>query len=91
MPAPAAPRHYVDHATHEIQDLIYAGQKIQAIKRVREQDGSGLKEAKDKVDALEAEMRAAFPGALPAASRSGCAGILLLTAAALALLLLALR
>ncbi|HQU83876.1 MAG TPA: ribosomal protein L7/L12 [Pyrinomonadaceae bacterium] len=37
----------------EIQRLLQAGQKIQAIKVFRETFGTGLKEAKDAVDALE--------------------------------------
>jgi ribosomal protein L7/L12 len=36
----------------EIRDLLARGKKIQAIKRVRELTGMGLKEAKDYVDAL---------------------------------------
>ncbi len=36
----------------EIRDLLAHGKKIQAIKRVRELTGMGLKEAKDYVEAL---------------------------------------
>ena len=36
----------------EIRDLLARGKKIQAIKRVRELTGMGLKEAKDYVEAL---------------------------------------
>ena len=36
----------------EIRDLLARGKKLQAIKRVRELTGMGLKEAKDYVDAL---------------------------------------
>lgn len=38
---------------YEIRRLLAHGNKIQAIKRVRELTGLGLKEAKDYVDALE--------------------------------------
>lgn len=65
-------RQYVANAPREIQDLIYDGQKITAIKMVRQQTGSGLKEAKDQVDALEAQMRSSFPGALPEPKSGGC-------------------
>lgn len=36
----------------EVQDLMRRGQKIQAIKLLREQTGLGLKEAKDVVESL---------------------------------------
>jgi ribosomal protein L7/L12 len=38
---------------HQIQALVAQDKKIQAIERVREQTGWGLKQAKDYVDALE--------------------------------------
>ena len=41
----------------EIRSLLWAGQKIEAIKRYRESLNVGLKEAKDAVDAIEKEMR----------------------------------
>ncbi len=37
----------------EVRGMIRAGNKIEAIKRYREQTGLGLKEAKDAVEALE--------------------------------------
>ena len=40
-------------AEAEVCALLNSGKKIEAIKRVREQTGLGLKEAKDLVDALE--------------------------------------
>ncbi|MBK8285400.1 MAG: ribosomal protein L7/L12 [Ahniella sp.] len=39
----------------EILDNLRSGQKIEAIKRLREQTGLGLKECKDLVDALDIE------------------------------------
>jgi len=42
---------------NELQRLIYAGQKINAIKYYRKVTGVGLKEAKEAVDWLEAQMR----------------------------------
>ncbi|OHD55165.1 MAG: hypothetical protein A2Y33_10625 [Spirochaetes bacterium GWF1_51_8] len=41
---------------YEISDLIRRGDKIEAIKRYREQTGMGLKEAKDAVEAMERNM-----------------------------------
>jgi hypothetical protein len=40
----------------ELVEYLRAGQKIEAIKRHRELYGTGLKEAKDAVDALEARL-----------------------------------
>lgn len=37
----------------EVQDLLRAGKKIEAIKRYRELTGQGLKESKDAVEAME--------------------------------------
>jgi hypothetical protein len=37
----------------DIDDLLSRGQKIEAIKLLREATGCGLKEAKDRVEALE--------------------------------------
>ncbi len=48
----------------EIAALTSAGQKIEAIKRVRERYGVGLKEAKDLVDGLEAGRQAEIELAL---------------------------
>ena len=41
----------------EIQELLQAGRKIEAVKRYRELSGLGLKEAKDAVDAMERGLR----------------------------------
>lgn len=46
----------VEDADAEIDALIRAGQKIQAIKLVRERTSLGLKEAKELVDAREKEL-----------------------------------
>ena len=42
----------------EVQALIAQGRKINAIKLYREQTRVGLKEAKEAVDAMEAQMKA---------------------------------
>ena len=45
-----------------VQQALFGGNKILAIKFYREQTGVSLKEAKDAVEKLEAELRAASPG-----------------------------
>jgi len=41
----------------QMQELIVQGRKINAIKLYRERTGVGLKEAKEAVDSLEAQMK----------------------------------
>jgi hypothetical protein len=53
----------------EVGTLLRARRKIEAIKLVRERTGIGLKEAKDRVDALEAQMGLSAAG-LSTAARS---------------------
>jgi hypothetical protein len=55
---------------------LQIGRKIEAIKLMREQRGLGLKEAKEEVDKLEAQLRR--EGKLPEKTGSGCALSLLL-------------
>lgn len=55
----------------EIVDSIVSGRKIAAIKIYREATGSGLKEAKEFVDALADRLREEQPSLLPPKS-SGC-------------------
>lgn len=47
-----------DLANSEVGDFLRQRKKINAIKVYREQTGLGLKDSKDAVDALEAEMKA---------------------------------
>jgi hypothetical protein len=78
-------RQYIEDAPQEVQDLLYVGRKIQAIKLVRERMGLGLKEAKDRVDELEARLRERFPDAMPRAERrSGCGSAVVLLLALIA-------
>lgn len=74
-------------APDEIETLLRAGRKIEAIKRHRELHGSGLKEAKEAVEQMAAER--GLPGA-EAGSQRGCflLAVLLLLAVALALYLI---
>ncbi|HEU5368473.1 MAG TPA: ribosomal protein L7/L12 [Ktedonobacterales bacterium] len=43
--------------SEHLKQLLLRGKKIEAIKVYREQTGTGLKEAKDYIDALERQMR----------------------------------
>lgn len=70
----------------EIADHLYAGRKIQAIKLYRNRTGQGLKEAKEFIESLEAELRAREPARFARGQGKGCAvalALLTLTAAAL--------
>jgi ribosomal protein L7/L12 len=80
-----APRQYLDDAPREIQDLIYAGRKIPAVKLARDQGRLGLREAKEQVEAIEARMRARFPAAMPEKMRLGCGAALILVGVFLAI------
>lgn len=62
----------------EIKDAIFRGNKIEAIKILREATGSDLKDSKDSVEKLEAELRVSEPGRFAAKSAGGCAAVLLL-------------
>lgn len=66
-----------DHATvpPDVLELARAGRKIEAIKRLREQTGIGLKEAKERVDAALGDQ----------GSGGGCAPVLLVGLAVLSL------
>ncbi|MEW6305813.1 MAG: hypothetical protein AB1705_20230 [Verrucomicrobiota bacterium] len=61
-----------------IEELLYRGQKITAIKAHREKYRSGLADAKNAVEVLEAELRAKHPERFSHAPKSGCAGVFLL-------------
>jgi hypothetical protein len=66
----------------EVAESIFAGRKIEAIKRLREHGALGLKDAKDRVEAMERRLRAERPERFGAAPRSGgCMGVLLAAAA----------
>ncbi len=54
-----------------IEESLYRGRKIEAIKRYREVTGQGLKESKDLIDEHETELRAQFPERFTA-SKAGC-------------------
>jgi ribosomal protein L7/L12 len=52
----------MDNLEQEVRFLLEQGKKIEAVKRVVEQTGKGLKESKDYVDALMAESSAGMGG-----------------------------
>lgn len=68
-----------DKAT-AVKDAIYSGQKILAIKHYREQTGVGLAEAKEAVEKLEAELRAATPERFTKAESKGCTSVIVAAA-----------
>ncbi|MBK7997731.1 MAG: ribosomal protein L7/L12 [Verrucomicrobia bacterium] len=67
-----------------ILEAIYGGppRKIEAIKLVREATGCGLKEAKEFVEKLGAELYAKEPAKFTAVptGKSGCVGVVMLVA-----------
>ncbi len=62
-----------------IATALYQGQKIEAIKQLRERSGLGLRESKDIIDRLEADLRQAHPErfAAPVKGRLGVGAIVL--------------
>jgi hypothetical protein len=65
-------RKYLDDVPRELQDLIYEGKKIAAIKLVREDTGADLKSAKETVDSIASRLGCTTPK-----SKGGCLGVVL--------------
>jgi len=63
---------YIGGIPIEIQDLVYAGRKIEAIKLAREKMGWDLRDAKERVDQVEQKLRTQFPHSFTAKQRIGC-------------------
>jgi ribosomal protein L7/L12 len=61
-----------DATVQNIQAAIFAGRKIEAIKLHRMATGMGLKESKDFIEALQAELRRTEPDRFTAAPAKGC-------------------
>jgi ribosomal protein L7/L12 len=74
---PAGMGELSDDDVQHIQAAIFAGDKFGAIKLHRIASGIGLKESKDFVEALEAELRRTDPTKFTAAPAKGCAGAVL--------------
>jgi hypothetical protein len=65
-----------DETMQRIQEALFAGRKIEAIKIYRECACVGLKEAKDFVDAQETELRNSVPERFTApVGGKGCFGV----------------
>ena len=76
----------------EVRNALFAGHKIEAIKRYREATDCGLKDAKEAVEALEVELRKANPQPFEKAEVKGeCFGMLLLFAVLAAVAVISLR
>jgi ribosomal protein L7/L12 len=73
-----------------IANALYAGQKIAAIKQLRELSGLGLKESKEIIDRLEADLRRAHPEKFTVTRSSGlgCLMVLALLGGAVLLFIL---
>lgn len=58
----------------QVQAAVFRGEKIVAIKTYREDTGASLKDAKNAVDRLEAELRTASPQkfSAPPRKKMGC-------------------
>lgn len=68
-----------DDEIQAIQAAIFQGRKIEAIKIYRKAMVVDLKDAKDAVDQMEAELRASSPEKFSAKSGGkGCTGVLVL-------------
>lgn len=63
--------HLVSNAEAAIRAILAAGHKIEAIKRVREETGLGLKEAKDLVEAMERGAPVSIHAPVPARAYHG--------------------
>lgn len=68
-------------------EAVYAGNKIAAIKQLRELSGLGLKESKEIIERLETELRVAHPERFAAPKKSGGCLLLLIMVFPVAVLL----
>ena len=59
-------------------EAVYAGNKITAIKQLREVSGLDLKDSKEIIDRLESELRVAHPERFARSRKSGCFVLLIL-------------
>lgn len=80
MPSPSLN----DAQLNAITDALRAGNKIEAIKLHREATSLGLKESKEAIESIEADLRAKFPDQFPAkpAGKGGCLGLVVFGLAA---------
>jgi hypothetical protein len=75
----------------DVRALLQQGNKIEAIKLVRERTGAGLRDAKDFVDAVDAGQNPPVPMPAPPPNKAGCMPVLLLLIAIAAIIYAVLR
>jgi hypothetical protein len=61
-----------DNSAEQIRAALHQGKKIEAIKIYREKSGAGLKEAKEAIEQLEADLRASEPEKFVSKKSGGC-------------------
>lgn len=61
---------------NRIKEAIFAGHKIEAIKLHRKQTGNGLRESKEAVETLEAQLRASSPDSFSKVQAKGCFSVI---------------
>lgn len=66
------PQPITDEDLNVISASLFAGRKIEAIKRYRECAGVGLAEAKVSVEKIETDLRTAAPAKFQAPAAKGC-------------------
>lgn len=74
VPVPAMP----EEDAKKMTALIFAGQKIEAIKMYRDASRLGLKESKEFIDDLEKQLRVECPENFTHAAKTGCGAVVLL-------------
>lgn len=62
----------------EIAELIYAGQKLEAVKRYRDQRSVSLVDAKQFIEQLTDDLKQKYPDRFSTRSTTGCAGLIAL-------------
>lgn len=68
-----------DEKRDQINEAIFAGHKIEAIKLYREATGVGLKEAKDFIETLTESLREQYPDRMPDQA-AGCGAAVVMLA-----------
>jgi hypothetical protein len=72
-----------DEQVVELEAMLFAGRRIEAVKLCRAATGKGLAEALAFVNAVEAELRATSPERFTAPPRRGCGATAAVVIAAL--------
>ncbi len=68
-----------DEIRDEINNAIFAGRKVEAVKRYRDATGQGLLESKEFIEQLTKSLRKQHPDLVPAEA-SGCGSAVVLLA-----------